>query len=186
MKYGLVTNKLFVWYQVRMCFWLFCLFRVLQINKSASIEYRIEPLRSWVSSPCSQHAPTWQKHTEAFYQKAFLHYLSSSDPNTPNTKQLWGCAAAKVGPSMAAAMGKHFVWIGRLKWLRERFQSFNGRRKNTRRSNITSVWSQRCPNSDLEMKSAFFRQKWLGNKDGFISVLTYCSLTHEEITTTSL
>lgn len=107
--------------------------------------------------------------TRGFYQKPLIH---------PDTKQLLGCAAAKVGPSMAATMGKHFVWIGRSKSLRERFQSFNQQGKShqiKQHFSVESAMSQQRSRDEV----CILPPRWLGNKGGFISVLTYCSLMHK-------
>ena len=145
-------------------------------------ECRRKSLKGSVSSS----VPSMPRHDKRPLSKALdplIHFLrvSSSDSchpfsltappwmNHPDTKQLWGCAAAKVGPSMAASLGKHFVWIGGpSRCVKDSNHSMDD--EKIQRSNITSVWSQRCPNRVPEMKSAFFPQGGLETKiDSFLS-----------------
>ena len=171
-KYRLVANKLFVWYQLCVRFWLFL--PISSFTTQDSVECRTKSLKSLVSSSYSQHAPTWQ---EASIKSPFPPLLIIIWSLHPDTKQPWGCATAKVRPStkLQGNNGEALCvkGLGGPSRCVKSFQSFNQHRKNQQIKHHFSVESAISQQSSKAEVCVLPPKTWLRNKDGSISVFTF-------------
>lgn len=86
MKYGLVANKLFAWYQVRMPFLIVsAFFEFCKLTNQDSVECRTGSLKSLVSGSSSQHAPKLPKVSIQGSFPPLLIIKLIARPPTPNS-----------------------------------------------------------------------------------------------------